>query len=292
MTRPDALPNIDHKLSPHSSDPATTVGARLRTAREKQGISLRQIADRTRISVMALEALERNDIKRLPGGLFTRAFVRAYAKELNLDPEQTVEDFLAQFAQESVAVGARGRPIEDNQAIESDRRMAETVVRLILLSIPIAGIVIYFGLRQPAAPSSEVGAPQAPAEQAAPEVKPTEPVKATAGAVQPSETPAPASVPAPPGVSPPSSGALTMVIAPQSDCWVSLTIDGQKASSELLLSGQRREVRAVKEIVITVGDGAACAYTLNGVTGRPFGAPREVVTRRINLDNYRTFLMP
>jgi cytoskeletal protein RodZ len=240
---------------------------------------------------MALEAIERNDIKRLPGGIFTRAFLRTYAKELELDPEQTVADFLAQFPHESVAVGGPGRPIEDNQAIESDRRIAETVLRLVLLSIPIAGIVAYFGFRQPAAPRSQVGAPPAPAEQGAPQVKPTEPVEATASAVQPSTTPAPASVSTSPEVSTPASGGLTMVIAPQSDCWVSLTIDGKKAPSELLVSGQRREVRALKEIVITVGDGAACTYTLNGVAGRPFGASREVVTRRVDLDNYRTFLM-
>lgn len=291
MTRPDSLPNNDHKLSRQSSGPATTVGARLRAAREKRGIPLREIADRTRISVMALEALERSDIKRLPGGIYTRAFLRAYAKELELDPEQTVTDFLAQFPHESVAVGGPGRPIEDNQAIESDRRIAETVVRLVLLSIPIAGIVAYFGLRQPAAPSSQVGAPPAPAEQVAPEVKPTEPADATAGAVQPSTTPAPAGVSTPSEVSAPQSGELTMIIAPQSDCWVSLTIDGKKTPSELLVSGQRRALRAFKELVITVGDGAACTYTLNGVAGRPFGASGEVVTRRIDLNNYRTFLM-
>jgi cytoskeleton protein RodZ len=292
LTRPEAFPNIDPKLSPHASDSATTVGARLRAAREKQGISLREISDRTRISVVLLDALERDDIKRLPGGLFTRAFVRTYAKELNLDPKETVADFLVQFGQESVAIGAQGIPIEDNQAIESDRRMAETVVRLVLLSIPIAGIVIYFGLRQPPAPSSDVGAPQGPAEQAASEVKPTDPVKATAGAVQPSAIPASAGSTGVPQVSSPPPGVLTMVIAPPSDCWISAIIDGKRGPSELLRGGQRRALTALKEIVITLGDGAACTYTLNGAAGRQFGAPREVVTRRINLDNYRTFLMP
>ena len=61
-------------------------GARLREARERKGVSLRHIAESTRISVGILEALERNEISRLPGGIFSRAFVRAYALEVGLDP--------------------------------------------------------------------------------------------------------------------------------------------------------------------------------------------------------------
>ena len=74
---------------------ARTVGARLREAREKRGVSLAQIANATRISVMSLEALERSDLSRLPGGIFTRSFIRAYAEEVGLDPDQTIRDFIA-----------------------------------------------------------------------------------------------------------------------------------------------------------------------------------------------------
>jgi len=74
--------------------PARTVGARLRDAREKRGVSLRQIANSTRISVMSLEALERSDLSRLPGGIFTRSFIRAYAQEVGLDPDRTIISLL------------------------------------------------------------------------------------------------------------------------------------------------------------------------------------------------------
>jgi cytoskeletal protein RodZ len=50
--------------------------------RERRGVSLRQIANATKIGMSALEALERNDISRLPGGIFSRAFVRSYAVEV------------------------------------------------------------------------------------------------------------------------------------------------------------------------------------------------------------------
>ena len=59
-----------------------SVGARLKLARESKGVTLRQIANTTRIAVSALDAIERDDVKKLPGGIFARSFVRAYAGEL------------------------------------------------------------------------------------------------------------------------------------------------------------------------------------------------------------------
>lgn len=276
-----------------SLQPATSVGARLREAREKRGVSLRQIAERTRISVMALEALERNDIKRLPGGIFTRGFIRAYAAEVGLNPDQTVQDFLAQFPPDSLVAGGAGRPIEDNEAIESDRRMAETVVRLLLLSLPIAGLVIYFGIRQSVAPASRTSAQPEAGQQLASQVKPAETADEPAVAAgQPAPPATVVSALPPPDATSFASPELTLVIAPRSDCWVSVAVDGEKARSALLASGQRQEIKAQKAIVVTVGDAGACSYTLNGVVGRPFGAPGAVVTRRIDLENYRTFLVP
>ena len=61
------------------------VGARLRAARESRNMELRDIAATTKVSIEALKALEQNDFGPLPGGIFTRAFVRAYASEVGLD---------------------------------------------------------------------------------------------------------------------------------------------------------------------------------------------------------------
>ena len=124
-------------------------GTTMRRAREARGISLRQIAAATRISVAALEALERNDISRLPGGIFSRAFVRSYAVEVGLDPEQTVRDFLEQFPHDSVTAGSPHVPHEDHQAVESDRRSAETALKLLAISVPLAGAILYATLWRP-----------------------------------------------------------------------------------------------------------------------------------------------
>jgi cytoskeletal protein RodZ len=72
---------------------AATIGEQLRLAREERGIPLREISDQTRISVRYLEAIEANDYKRLPGGIFNRSFVRAYARYIGYDEKQAIEGY-------------------------------------------------------------------------------------------------------------------------------------------------------------------------------------------------------
>src|SRR5919108_1159120 len=104
-------------------------GGKLRAARERRGVSLRQIANATKISVSVLEALERNDISRLPGGIFGRAFVRSYSVEVGLDPEQTIQEFMARFPGDSVTAGHPGSHRPDTRAadLEARRRISAVV---------------------------------------------------------------------------------------------------------------------------------------------------------------------
>lgn len=74
-----------------------TFGARLRSQREQQHVELTAIAEETKINVALLEGLERDDVSRWPGGLFRRAYVRAYAQKIGLDPEQILREFLALY---------------------------------------------------------------------------------------------------------------------------------------------------------------------------------------------------
>ena len=70
-------------------------GENLRRERDVRGVSLREIAEGTKISVRFLQALEEDRLDVLPGGLFPRAFVRQYALFLGLDPEKVVTEFVA-----------------------------------------------------------------------------------------------------------------------------------------------------------------------------------------------------
>ena len=121
-------------------------GARLKAARVKSGVSLREIATTTKISVVALEALEREDYSRLPGGIFSRAFIRAYALQVGLDPEATVNEFLTElqrFERESkVATRVEITP-EDKVFLERQRR-AQLWLKLVAVALFLTAIAIAF----------------------------------------------------------------------------------------------------------------------------------------------------
>jgi hypothetical protein len=84
----------------------TTLGADLRRERERRGLALRTISESTKLSVTLLEGLEADDISRWPGGIFRRAFVRAYAQCVGLDADEVFRRFERQFPAEGAeAVG-------------------------------------------------------------------------------------------------------------------------------------------------------------------------------------------
>ncbi len=74
-----------------------TFGPRLRSERERRGISLDTIALVTKVSVDLWDGLERNDFSRWPSGIFARAFVRDYARAVGLDADEVVDDFCRLF---------------------------------------------------------------------------------------------------------------------------------------------------------------------------------------------------
>jgi len=72
----------------------SSFGEELKRERELREITLREISEATKISLRYLDALERNDFERLPGGVFNKGFVRAYAEYIGVDPETMVNAYL------------------------------------------------------------------------------------------------------------------------------------------------------------------------------------------------------
>ena len=72
---------------------AITIGEKLRLAREERGISLRDISEQTRISMRYLEAIETDDYKRLPGGIFNKSFIKSYARYIGYDEREAIEGY-------------------------------------------------------------------------------------------------------------------------------------------------------------------------------------------------------
>ena len=65
-----------------------TLGEKLRQAREERGISIREVSEQTRISSLYLEAIENDNYKTLPGGIFNKGFVKSYAKFVGFDEQE------------------------------------------------------------------------------------------------------------------------------------------------------------------------------------------------------------
>jgi hypothetical protein len=74
-----------------------TFGGRLRRERERRDIALSSISANSKISVSYFEALERDDLSRWPAGIFRRAFIRAYAAGIGLDPDAIAREFSERF---------------------------------------------------------------------------------------------------------------------------------------------------------------------------------------------------
>lgn len=123
-------------------------GGHLRQAREARGVSLREIAARTKISVAALEALERNDVSKLPGGIFSRSIVKSYAAEVGLDAERTVQAFLDRFEDEPPpAVPAVHIPPEEIEFERRKQRAARVFLLAIALMLIAAAVIAWLVLR-------------------------------------------------------------------------------------------------------------------------------------------------
>jgi cytoskeletal protein RodZ len=124
-----------------SAEASIDFGGRMRRMREERGVALRDIAARTKISVSALEALERNDVSRLPGGIFSRGLVRAYAEQVGADPEKTVREFIARFPDESATTAQRmsTEEIDTDPPSQFGRRLVITLV----VVVPVAALIFW-----------------------------------------------------------------------------------------------------------------------------------------------------
>jgi len=263
-------------------------GGKLRLARERRGTSLQEISATTKISIAALEALERNDISKLPGGIFSRSFVRSYAQAVGLDPDETVHEFLERFQaaapvptlNQAAAIHATNP--EEESAFESRQRIAGVVLKLLLISVPLVILALYFTMRTRVPVSSAVSAPT--------------PSVATTSKPAASEPVAPE---VPIGTSPPATAVATaganvtgmkLELQATGECWVRVTADGKRALSRVMKEGEKETVEGQDRMMIEVGNAGGLTFSINGRPGKPLGESGRVRTLNIAKDTLAEFL--
>jgi len=119
-------------------------GDRLRREREMRGVTLDEIAESTKISRRSLEALEEENFDLLPGGIFNKGFVRAYARYLGIDEEQAVADYVAASQEQPPAEDKFPLDVhEDNRdrqpPLNPKRSSMPIVLAVIALALGVGG---------------------------------------------------------------------------------------------------------------------------------------------------------
>ena len=305
------------------------IGAKLHDARERAGLSLREVSEHTKIPTCLLQAIERNDASKLPGGLYSRGYVRSFAIAVSLDPETTVAEFVAHCPEGSVK---NGYPAAERAAMaelqQQKRAKASTagirarvpVLRRAALGGIPAVLVIYLGANGlPSWPAAgrnpevrhagvaEMFGGAAPSDETAPSPRTSAPptavdplpsrfmeVRAEAIAVPPpAPTTAVASLAAPAAVesmSSPSSDPVAIVLTASSPSWVIAMVDGRRAVNRLFEPGSQETLEAKRDLTLTIGDAGAVAMTLNGRPARPLGRAGEPATAYVTNANFRNYL--
>lgn len=250
------------------------LGERLRAAREAHGYSLREMERRTKIPVTSLEALERGDLSRLPGGIYGRSFVRSYALEVGFDPDETVTEFHRELEQEERAAAERTARLrlplsqDDRQFLERQRRAirALRIGSVVVIALVVALVTWQVRVWLNASP---------------------EPVAATPPPTTVIVPPAPAD-PVPTAV--PSVGAdLIVEFDIVDDTWLEVTVDGGTPVTRLYRAGEQYRVAATREVLLDASNAGALQLTIDGQRATPLGSVGQRVRTRITRDNVGEF---
>ena len=248
-----------------------SLGQELKRERELRGITLKEISASTKISQKFLKALEDDQLEVLPGKFFIKGILRTYALAIGLDEDYVLnkyhDDMISQEQTDRLAHKTKERRAVFQKRLVLPLSVAAVVLGLIIFS------VVFITRHQKAAPSATK--PNGRAAQV--------------HQVPPSLPPAPQ--PAKPVVK--EFTDLNFELSFNQETWIQVYADGTLVLDGLKLAGEKAGVKAVREILIHVGNAGGLNFDLNGQKGKPLGAPGEVIKDiRNTIENFRQFLLP
>jgi cytoskeleton protein RodZ len=243
-------------------------GEWLRRQRELREISLRDIAERTKISLRYLEAMEADRFDLLPAPIFAKGFLREYARYVGLSPDEVINHYLAvqqaeqpDEKEDTLIRRSRPKPVDPGQP--PVRRtwsygLVLTLAGLILLAL--VALAAWLADKRKEEPRVEQSVP---------------PIAAP---------PAPAVLePAPPPPVEEPRAPLEVTLDFTKDCWVEAVIDGKNRFSELRVQGESLQLEAETSVVLTLGNAGAVEVQVNG-HALPLTAGEGEVVRDLLID--------
>jgi cytoskeleton protein RodZ len=288
--------------------PATgTFGDRLRREREMRGITLDEITESTKISRRHLEALEKERFDQLPGAVFNKGFVRAYARFLGIDEDQAVADYSA--ASNEQPQPEDKFPLEIHDEPDANLKPKRSYLPLAFAVAALVGVLVGYGFwvkskqhtpetieatRQPAtAVTNDVKtAATEPAQTPSP-VEATE----TSAATPAHATPAPAqhlaatSTTADPPPTATEARSATpaekeksffVSVKAKEDSWISIVADGKSVMERVLPADKHKKIKAGRTLVLRTGNAGGIEVSFNGHSLGALGNENEPRTLTFN----------
>jgi cytoskeleton protein RodZ len=262
-------------------------GERLKRTRENKKMTLDDVSRATKIASRMLGALEEGKFEQLPGGVFNKGFIRAYARHLGLDEEQALRDY-------NTAVGAVATDIKPEDAelrAIAERKDKERQSRPSSANLPWGMIAAFllllaFGLSIWGFYTRERITPMAPRSDAYGKPARSRPAPEPTTLSSSSAQPAPTEVASTqvvsetePEVVPASSASpLVLLVYAQADSWLTITVDGKLFYKDNLAAGQQQSIAAQNEIVLRSGNIGGLDITFNGQKLPAQGNDAEVKT--------------
>ena len=248
---------------------AGDIGGRLRSAREHRGLSLSDVARRTRLSVNVLQAIERNDFTSLPAGMYRKAYVRTLAAEVGLNPTEIAADYCERFDPrvETVAVAV---PIHSAALQEKwIQQLTPSPQRSIVTLMAFAAPAVAWFMLQPGPVAAKVPLDHVSSDFVALTVDPPR-VAAASVAI---------------GATHATAMPLRIEMAATGWCWVAAETDGERVMYRLVEPGERVVLEGQRMIALRLGDAGSVMLSINDGASRSFGGHGQVVELEVTPGN-------
>jgi cytoskeleton protein RodZ len=269
-------------------------GERIRREREMRGFTLESISSTTKIRTHILEALEKEEFDKLPGGIFNKGFVRSYARFLGMNEEQALKEFLEVAGDPEQPLPDPPVPRRPEIPQPKQRRSWGRVATVVVSAVALlfggwkaahmvgraAGATssrMHRTRSQPAmtpaervATNSASSSSSQASEQSSGVPATDQPENVATATLQPASqtttTPAPELTPA---AAIARTEKFVILVKAKKPTWVSITADGKPFLEGVLK--RKKKIRAYSQVVLKTNNAGALAVAQNGKPLPPLG---------------------
>jgi cytoskeleton protein RodZ len=274
-------------------------GEKLRREREMRDVTLSEISESTKISKRSLQALEDEDFDLLPGGVFNRGFVRAYARYLGIDEEQAVADYVSASKEQQPSLDQFPLELHEDKEVSPPLNPKRSVLPIVLAVVAL--VLVVGGWWMIHKPPQPAGADQAalagsgtssPASTFAQPQTANETQGSGRGANPQHSSDGDSKIKAAASSSNESSGlelgqngprSFTVFVNAKEDSWISIIADGKTVMEGTLEANNQKSIRAGKQLVLKTGNAAGIEVSYNGKPLGALGKENQVRTLTFNI---------